>query len=304
MIVRQLLFRLVFSLGIDSSLSMEIIAFWLWAEGNGHVDFLARIDSFSDSHLWKIASVGNSFIQALFLESSHSSGGRSTRGSYFQDEAIAGIAFYRNNICYKVFEDLQFQEIAKMKKTISSTSQGHQGSIKGKEVPMSTTDLLSKIRASYINRNSEEGTSSRSILSKTRILQDVKYTTDAGQSTYDLASLMGTLTIRENPYDAVQMQQHSSVPSDERTLFVTFSNGYPFTEDELYDFFMWRFGDVEEIRVEEPVEPKPPLYAHVTLFSQATMFRVLDGNWRVKFMWRGKHLWARQYFPKKKKVAE
>ena len=34
------------------------------------------------------------------------------------------------------------------------------------------------------------------------------------------------------------MQQLSDVPPDERTLFVTFSNGYPLTKDELYDFFM------------------------------------------------------------------
>jgi hypothetical protein len=34
------------------------------------------------------------------------------------------------------------------------------------------------------------------------------------------------------------MQQLSDVPRDERTLFVTFSNGYPLNKDELQDFFM------------------------------------------------------------------
>jgi hypothetical protein len=34
------------------------------------------------------------------------------------------------------------------------------------------------------------------------------------------------------------MQQLSDVPRDERTLFVTFSNGYPLTKDELHDFFL------------------------------------------------------------------
>lgn len=33
-------------------------------------------------------------------------------------------------------------------------------------------------------------------------------------------------------------QQHYDVPQDERTLFVTFSNGYPFSKEELYNFFM------------------------------------------------------------------
>ncbi|XP_047076216.1 uncharacterized protein LOC124686285 [Lolium rigidum] len=96
------------------------------------------------------------------------------------------------------------------------------------------------------------------------------------------------------------MQQLSDVPRDERTLFVTFSNGYPLTKDELHDFFMRHYGDVEEITVEEPIGNKQPLYAHVIFYSQVTLFRVLDGNLRVKFMTRGKHLWARQYVPKKK----
>jgi hypothetical protein len=98
----------------------------------------------------------------------------------------------------------------------------------------------------------------------------VKYNTEERQSTYDLATIMGTLNIRDNTDHAVrilnfalsnklltseiantvhsnicnttasqvQIQQRSSLPSEERTLFVTFSNGYPFTKEELYEFFM------------------------------------------------------------------
>ncbi|GJN24915.1 hypothetical protein PR202_gb12693 [Eleusine coracana subsp. coracana] len=303
MVLRQLLSRLLFSLGIDAPLSMEILAFWLWIERNGHVDFLARIDSFSNNHLREIASAGNSFIEALFLKSSDFSIGRSSQISYFQKEALAAITFYLNNVCYKVLEDLQ--EIAKMKETTYSTSQGHHGNRRDKEARMSTKDLLAKIRAAYVNTNSEEGTSSRSMMSSNnQILEDGKHTTDENQSTYGLVTLMDTLNIRDRPDHAAQIRQHSSVPSDERTLFVTFSNGYPFTKDELYEFFMRHYGDVEDIIVEEPMESRPPLYAHVTFFSQATLFHVLDGNKRVKFMMRGKHLWARQFVPKKKKVEE
>uniref|UniRef100_A0ACD5TZ57 Uncharacterized protein n=1 Tax=Avena sativa TaxID=4498 RepID=A0ACD5TZ57_AVESA len=62
------------------------------------------------------------------------------------------------------------------------------------------------------------------------------------------------------------------------------------------------YGDIEEISLEEPIENRAPLYAHVTFYTQMTLFRVLDGSRRVKFMTRGKHLWARQFVPKKKKV--
>jgi hypothetical protein len=134
MIVRHLLSRMVCSLGIKPSRSMEILAFWLWIEGNGHLDFLTRIGSFSDKYLFEIASAGNTFIEALYLKPSELSNSRSTQGCYFQKEAMAGILFYLNNFCYKVFQDLQ--ETEEME-TIYSTSHGHHENRKDKHVPMS-----------------------------------------------------------------------------------------------------------------------------------------------------------------------
>ncbi|XP_044955554.1 uncharacterized protein LOC123406136 [Hordeum vulgare subsp. vulgare] len=141
-----------------------------------------------------------------------------------------------------------------------------------------------------------EGSSSRNIHGQTSHMLCHDY-----QSTSRLAALPDKLSLREDHNDAI-MQQLSDVPPDERTLFVTFSNGYPLTKDELYEFFMSHYGDIEEINIEVPFEDRPPLYAHVTFHSQLTLFRVLDGNIRVNFMTcSGKHIRARQFVPKKKK---
>jgi hypothetical protein len=134
MIVRHLLSRMVCSLGIEPSRSMEILAFWLWIEGNGHPDFHRRIGSFSGKYLLEIASSGNTFIEALYLKSSELCNSRSTEGSCFQKEAMAGTRFYLNNFCYKVFQDLQ--EAAEME-TIYYISHGHHENRKDKHVPMS-----------------------------------------------------------------------------------------------------------------------------------------------------------------------
>jgi hypothetical protein len=54
--------------------------------------------------------------------------------------------------------------------------------------------------------NSGEGTNSSStVSSKNRILHYVKNTTDERQSTYDLATLMGTLNIEDMPDQAVRI---------------------------------------------------------------------------------------------------
>ncbi|EMS67942.1 hypothetical protein TRIUR3_29969 [Triticum urartu] len=184
------------------------------------------------------------------------------------------------------------------------------------QIPNSSKHLLTKIKALYANtpKHHGEGTSSRNIHVQTSQMHHGECSSSRNihaqkshvlrhdyQSTSRLAALLDKLSLRENHNDTIT-QQLSDIPPDERTLFVTFSNGYPLTKDELHEFFMRHYGDIEEISVEEPVESRPPLYAHVTFYSQMTLFRVLDGNRRVKFMTRGKHLWARQYVPKKKKT--
>ncbi|KAJ1288864.1 hypothetical protein BS78_02G120500 [Paspalum vaginatum] len=303
MIVRQLFARLVFSLQMESSLSMQIISYWLWLEGNGHSDFLARTDSLDNYHLREIALAGKLFIEDVYLKSSHSDH-RSVQGEYFRKEVVKGISFYLNSICYKAIADIL--QIVEAKEHVYHSNQVQQQNMKGK-APMSTKDLLSKIKASFTRTQShEEGTSSQSMVTtKNHMCKDINNPIDQCISTYPLASLFDNLNIKEEPTDAIQlMQQCSRVPRDERTLFVTFSNGYPFTKEELYDFFMGNFGDVEVISVEEPVEPRPPLYAHITFFTQETIFRILGQNPRIKFVIRGKHLWARQFVPKRKKARK
>lgn len=127
MIVRRLFSRLVFSFQIDSSLALKIIAFWMWLEGNGHVDFLEHINAFDDNHVSAIASSAKSFIEGLHLEPSDSVN-RSTPNTLFQEEVMEGIAFYLNNFCYKVLGDLFGK--AKVNELIRQIGQAYQGHLK------------------------------------------------------------------------------------------------------------------------------------------------------------------------------
>lgn len=138
MIVRQLFSRMVFSLQMDCSLSMEIISFWLWLEGNGHPDFLASIESFDNYHLRGIAFAGKMFIEDLRRKSSHLIH-RSEQEGYFQKEAMEGIVFYLNNFCYKALEDIL--EIAEAKERIYRTNNQvqQQTMMKGKAPMMMST---------------------------------------------------------------------------------------------------------------------------------------------------------------------
>uniref|UniRef100_A0A0D9WXL2 RRM domain-containing protein n=1 Tax=Leersia perrieri TaxID=77586 RepID=A0A0D9WXL2_9ORYZ len=300
-ILRDIFYRLVFFLQLDTSISMEIIAFWLFLEANnGDTGFLERVDSFDDDYFQAVAFAGKNFVETLNPDLCDL-GDRSIIRSPFQQEATEGIAFYLNNVCYMVLEDLHGNE--EMEEFPHHICQANKGNMND-EVPLSTEDLLSKIKSFYASsqKNHGEGPSCRSAqYPRNRILQDIEVAIDEYASTSHLAPLLDDLSLREKHNDPVMQQQPSEVPQDERTLFVTFSNGYPLSKDELYDFFMRHYGDIEDITIEEPPEPRPPLFAQVTFYSQLTLRRVLDGNKRVKFMTRGKHLWARQFVPKKKK---
>ncbi|ONK58857.1 uncharacterized protein A4U43_C08F450 [Asparagus officinalis] len=96
-----------------------------------------------------------------------------------------------------------------------------------------------------------------------------------------------------------QQPPTDNIPMEERTLFVTFSNGYPLTKEELYTFFMRYYGDVEMVNIQKPKEGKPPQYAYVSFHTLATVLEVLNGADKVKFITNGKHLWARRFIPKK-----
>ncbi|KAK1294868.1 hypothetical protein QJS10_CPA16g00163 [Acorus calamus] len=89
--------------------------------------------------------------------------------------------------------------------------------------------------------------------------------------------------------------------ADERTLFVTFSRGFPLTEEELREFFTRRYGAIEKIQIQETPMGIPPLYAKIMFYSPLVVNRIIRNLNKVKFLIGGKHVWSRRYISKKKK---
>ena len=107
MLLRVLFFRLVLGLQVESSLSMEIIAFWLWLQqGNGQVGYLQHIYSLGDNHFRAIVSSAKRFLEVLHFAFDGSEA-RSIPRSDFQNQAVEGISLYLNTICYEALEDLR-----------------------------------------------------------------------------------------------------------------------------------------------------------------------------------------------------
>ncbi|XP_064947853.1 uncharacterized protein LOC135598245 [Musa acuminata AAA Group] len=343
---RQLFSRMVFVLGMEPNVSMEIIAFWLWLEENGRNNLIRSINSLDDVSLLDVVSVGKAFVESLHL-GSLSGNPRSfiedEANQQFRRAAVSGINYYLSSVCYKALADISknvdAEFILRMQRVVREMSQVQlddcmsDNSYLQRIKPFTSTKIYPPLweetssgdgrtrddnlclHNKWFNINVPENgyethqvlrDSCRSTRSVTPHVFDVlqSHTNQGIRIVADNLLLCEDSMPRYSPKEHASSSNHSTcsnIPHDERTLFVTFSNGYPLTEEELRAFFIRHYGDVEMVSVQEPVDGKPPLYGHVTFYSLATLLRVLNGNVKVKFMTQGKHLWVRRFIPKKKK---
>ncbi|XP_057528226.1 uncharacterized protein LOC130806973 [Amaranthus tricolor] len=90
--------------------------------------------------------------------------------------------------------------------------------------------------------------------------------------------------------------EQRNLPSSERTIFLTFSKGYPISYEELRDFLSGIFGDIiEELTMQEVSENEQPLYAKLVVRNAIAMEAVLSEEGKTKFSINGKHVWARKF---------
>ncbi|XP_062091149.1 uncharacterized protein LOC133797304 [Humulus lupulus] len=98
----------------------------------------------------------------------------------------------------------------------------------------------------------------------------------------------------------------SSAPAvvhpDDRTMFVTFSKGYPVYEWEVREFFTRTYGDcIESLHMQEVQPNEQSLFARIVFHSAPTIDVILNGHSKAKFTINGKHVWMRKFVPKRTK---
>ncbi|KAJ4964409.1 hypothetical protein NE237_024348 [Protea cynaroides] len=112
--------------------------------------------------------------------------------------------------------------------------------------------------------------------------------------------MMGSPKSAFKPFTRVGPKSGSS--RDDRTIFVTFSRGYPISENELRNFFNMNYGEcVESIYMQEVSPYAQALFALVVFRSKETMgftLESMDDEGKVRLKINGKHARARKYFPK------
>lgn len=87
---------------------------------------------------------------------------------------------------------------------------------------------------------------------------------------------------------------------EDRTMFLTFSRGFPVFQQEVRDLFTNMFSDmncVRSVRMGQGSSENEQaiLYAKMILSSVTFVDRILNGERIAKFKINGKHIWARKY---------
>ncbi|XP_073043379.1 uncharacterized protein [Primulina eburnea] len=83
-----------------------------------------------------------------------------------------------------------------------------------------------------------------------------------------------------------------------RTMFATFSKGYPVSESEIRQFFSRIYGNcIESIHMQEVKVNEQALYARVVFHRPAFIDSILSGMTKAKFSINGKHIWMRKFVP-------
>ncbi|XP_050249223.1 uncharacterized protein LOC126696547 [Quercus robur] len=332
---RTLFTRLVFNLGRDPAEATQVMALWLWLEKVGEeIDMVySKILSLPDTIL--NALVDESVMALTCIESdqfrfssdstsdmipliqSLTKTGVSLR--FFHDNRIGiirGVTKIINEVCVRAFDDIV--KLAQANKSAQeSTGIGFEFAKPGNYHSAILNPLSSAL---YYNSSGVVGVQSPNV-GVSQFLDLAPHVPVSGGGLplevsrgFDPYDLSFQRQILNNEIGEVLSRIKSSspsdeeakeVPPDERTIFLTFSKGYPITENEVREFFTRKFGDfIEDIFMQEVLPEEQPLYARLVVPVASFIEVVLDHKNKAKFSINGKHVWARKYVRKNKSPAK
>ncbi|CAM0956197.1 unnamed protein product [Alopecurus aequalis] len=284
---RSLFHRLVRDLAQDAESMRWVMALWLWFESAGHHNFIRRLSAlpgpvvvrFVEEALACLARLAGRELagagellpctNALLAEAIDDVGYFDTN----RDEVMPGVRSMYKNVCRVVFDDSCLADDALFLPS-SATSRVRNGASMPRAVG---TPVVAAFAGSAPGVRQRAAPFSR------------------------LNAMAAPWTPVRAVYEPQPQQQQpiiSPLPEEFRSLFITFSRGYPINREDIEDFFNAVYGPcVEAVMVETPPLGQLPVYGRVVLRSPAMIPVLLDGQQTAKYIIKGRHLWARVYVP-------
>lgn len=269
---RELLCFLIFKLHRDVTQSLLVMTLWIWLENVGYPNLVVKVSGLSATLINALANEAVTCLRCLEIDcpSIPSGGGLPLTKILMQKDislwiftlkrytAIVGIKGVLNNICGRIFNDV-LQIVLKSKNIIAS-----------------------------------QGTTSRiNALNRPLVLPGFPHPLFGA---FDLSPRIENLSLSDERIWG-QRTPFDDATDDDRSMFLTFSKGFPVSEMEVRYLFTNLYGDcVQSLSMEENTDlGQQPLYAIMILKSVTTVDQILVGKRVAKLQINGKDIWARKY---------
>ncbi|CAK9146209.1 unnamed protein product [Ilex paraguariensis] len=280
------LFLRMREMGLGVEVAKKIIAFWLWLESEG-LNGLMKMISFHDDKVLALvcleAEVALASIQAdaavpststvrlpLTLHLAHHNSFPLEDTFSYRERASSAISHLFNGVCGMIFEDLLRERKGKAKEGGGSGLAG----------------IIQKWVKTVGEGTGREGTVVRGGAGLLGSRPEYR------KKKTELPSFVSKL----NPF-----AEEWRPPSEEdRSLYITFSNGFPLTESQIFMFFTMQFGPcLEKVYVHRTGDNRPPQFGRIVLKRSFSPALILHGQEEVRFLILGRSLWCKRFRPKK-----
>lgn len=270
---REVFCCLLLKLGLDPAQCLIVMALWLWLENVGYPNVIPQLVGLSNRMLNAMVNEARACLKCLEEETSHipKGGGLPLTTTLIDKEislhlfhlrrftAIAGIKSLLNNVCVRIFADILYNVLMGP----GGPSPG-QGQGPGLAVPGFPHPLFGNVTVQLPNCQERESCSC------------------GGNG--------GGVSWRRRPSD--------DATDDDKTMFLTFSRGFPVTEEEVVKLFTTTLGEASVKAIymgDAETVNEQPLFATMVVDTVAKVDDILLGKRIAKFKINGKHIWARKY---------
>ncbi|TKY58976.1 hypothetical protein E2542_SST16051 [Spatholobus suberectus] len=267
---REVFCFLIFKLRCDLTQSLLVMALWIWLEHNGYPNINHRVMCLPQTLVNALVNEAASCIKCLEAENSitPSSGGLPLTRRLTQKDIslrifsekrytiIAGIKSVLKNICARIFVDV-LQIVLKSKNiNKASTSRGNISNM-----PLTVPGFPHPLFGTF----------------------DMPPNNTMNSDLFDERIWMGN-----GPCD--------DVTTDDKSMFLTFSRGFPVSEREVRQLFTCAYGDcVQNLSMGNADVNDQSLFAIMVLKTVEIVDQILKGKRVAKLQINGKHIWARKY---------
>ncbi|OIV96489.1 hypothetical protein TanjilG_07881 [Lupinus angustifolius] len=267
---REVFFRLVIRLARNPAQSLLVMAFWLWIESIKYPKFITKLVGLSDPLINTFANEAVTGLRCLEMEyddTPESGGGLPLTTILMQEE-----------ISLQFFRQKRFTIIVGIRCVLN------------KICARIFTDILQ-----YLLGSANTSTSI-SYPSHYRPLVVPGFP----------HPLFGTFTIPPINFEELDLfdpriwiTMHGyddGATDDDKTMFLTFSRGFPVTKEEVWHLFTRIYGDcIKFLNMGNGNINDQVLFATMVLNNVEIVDRILNGMHVAKFRLNGKHIWARKY---------